>query len=271
MTILIVLLGLLLSHLVFPLTRLRQFGWFARLMGRVRRSAWGRAGPVLALTVLVTALALALLLDALATLLQGDAGRILLSLAVIVYCQGPRDLDCDVQVLMAGGNHSAYLQTRRIMRIGRDAAGAEGAAAILHAAQARWFGVLFWFVLLGIPGALLYRLSRISLNLSSLSPSQSAWLLRLRDVLDWPVLVLILLSAALGGDYDRVRDAWRSHQHGRPMRLLQAGVLDEVGKVVVERQAGFEEGVTVGHHLVWRMLMIWLVVLSLLLLTGWLA
>ncbi len=271
MTILIVLLGLLLSHLVRPVSRLRRFGWFGRLLGALRRSRLGGAAPAPAIAVVVVALALALALDWLAYSWLGWPGWFFAALAVFVYSLGPRDLDHDVQILMAGGNDPRYLKVRRIMRIQRDAGAPEAAAALFHAAQARWFGALFWFVLLGIPGVLLYRLTRISLNLPGLAPAQSGWLLRLRDVLDWPVLLLMLISAGLGGDYDRVRHAWHAHRQGRSPWTLQPEVLDEVGAVIVDSRASFEEGVTTGHHIVWRMLMIWLVALSLILIAGWLS
>lgn len=270
MTVLIVLLGLVLSHLAHPLGRVRDFGWFAGLIRQVR-SRFTEPEWVVAVAVLVIALGLAGALGVLAQSLAGTIGWFFLALAVFVYTLGPRDLDRDVQSLMVGGAGEAYLKTRRAMRIHRDAGAPEAAAAVFHAAQTRWFGILFWFVVLGIPGALLYRLTRISLNLPALSPGQSAWLLRLRDVLDWPVLLLMLVSAGLGGDYDRVRHAWHAHRQGRSLWTLKPEVLDQVGAVIVDSRASFEEGVTTGHHIVWRMLMIWLVVLSLMLIAGWLS
>lgn len=270
MTILIVLLGLLISHLVFPLARLRNFDWLLAPIRFVRRRLeqpdWAVAATVLAVALLV-----ALLLSLGATGLLGQAGWFLAALAVFVYTLGPRDLDRDVQALRIGGNDTRYLKARRAMRIRADAGAAAVAAAVFHAALTRWFGILFWFVVLGIPGALLYRLTRISLNEPALTPAQAGWVLRLREVLDWPVLTLMLLSAALGGDYDRVRSAWQTHRAGQSARLLSADVLDTVAAGVIDETQPFEQGLALGHQMVWRMLLIWLVVLSLLLIVGWLS
>lgn len=271
MTVLIVLLGLALSHLAPPLGRLRNFDWFAWLIARVRLSRLATLEWIPAAAVVAVSLGLAIGLEALTATLFGPLGWFLFALAALVYTLGPRDLDLDVQLLMAGGNDPRYLKARRRMRIRGDAGAAEAAAAVFHAAQTRWFGILFWFVVLGVPGALLYRLTRVSLNLPALSPGQSGWLLRLRDVLDWPVLWLMLVSAGLGGDYDRVRHAWHAHRKGSSGWALKPVVLDEVGAAVVNPRASFEDGLTCAHHIVWRMLMIWLVALSLLLIAGWLA
>ncbi len=270
MTILIVLLGLLLSHLVRPLARWRSFGWFGSIMGRVRSRSAGRDWEPL-VAVIVISLVFSLGASTLVVAFFGAPGWFVLALLVFVYTLGPRDLDRDVQSLLVGGSDPRHLKARRLMRIPRDAGAGDAAAAVFHAAQARWFGILFWFVVLGIAGALLYRLTRLSLHLPGLSPGQSAWLLRLRAILDWPVLALMLISAGLGGDLDRVRQAWRAHTGGRSVWSIREGVLDEVARCMIDPAGSFADGVTTGHHMVWRMLMIWLVVLSLLLIAGWLS
>jgi len=269
-TILIVLLGLLISHLVFPVAHLRNFDPILRPVRWVRRRYPEPAWAVAA-SVVLTSFLFAWALSAIAEGLFGQGGWFLLALAVFIYTLGPRDLDRDVQALLLGGNEPRYLKARRIMRLSSDAGAVEAAAAVFRAAQARWFGILFWFVVLGIPGALLYRLTRISLHESGLNPAQAGDLLRLRAVLDWPVLVLLLLSAALGGDFERVRRVWREQRRGSSPWRLDAAVLDQVAGVLVEPDDSFDQGVRAGHQLVWRMLLIWLVVLSLLLILGWLS
>ncbi|MEE4295035.1 MAG: hypothetical protein V2J20_00275 [Wenzhouxiangella sp.] len=270
MTVLIVLLGLGLSHVLYPLVRRRNFLWFNRLMLHVQQGWSGRPWYPAA-AVLIIVLLLSWLASTLATAWAGTFGWFLLALATFIYTLGPRDLDRDVKALLAGGNEPRHLKARRVMRIQRTADAPTAAAGIFHAAQARWFGVVFWFVVLGIPGALLYRLTRLSLHLPDWSEDQAHWLLKLRFVLDWPVLVLMLISAGLGGDLDAVRQAWRNHGAGGSRWLIRDQVLDGVAALTVASDATFEEGVEAGHHMVWRMLLIWLVVLSLLLIAGWLS
>lgn len=270
MTILVVLLGLLISHWLVPSAHFRSYAPLLRPVHWVRRrypeSDWAVTAAVVA-GALLSALVTTLVAEA----LLGGLGWFLLALVVFVYTLGPRDLDRDVHTLLEGGHDARYLKVRRIMRLSRDAQAADGAAAILRAAEARWFGILFWFVVLGIPGALLYRLTRVSLHEMGLQPFQSAYLLRLRVVLDWPVLVLLLASAALVSDFDRVRDAWRRYRVGASSWRLDSAVLDQIAVETVDAQGQFEDGVRAGHGLARRMLLLWLVVLSLLLILGWLS
>lgn len=270
MTILVVLLGLALSHLFFPVARLRNFEPLLKPLRWARRRlaepAWAVA-VVLVLTALITGLGL----TAAVMGLFGPWAWFLLALAVFVYTLGPRDLDRDVQALLIGGNEPRYLKARRVMRLRSDAGAPEAASAVFRAAEARWFGILFWFIVLGIPGALLYRLTRLSLHEPGLHPAQAGYLLRLRQVLDWPVLVLMLCSAALVGDFDRMRQAWHRHRHESSRWRMDSEVLDEMAAAIVGPEDAFEQGVRSGHLLARRMLLVWLVVLSVLLILGWLS
>ncbi|MGY6554871.1 MAG: hypothetical protein ACXIUM_10155 [Wenzhouxiangella sp.] len=270
MTILVVLLGLALSHLFFPLARLRNFDLLLK-PARWARRRFPEPSWAVAVIVVLTAVGAGLALTAAAMALLGPWAWFLLALAVFVYTLGPRDLDRDVQALLIGGNEPRYLKARRIMRLRRDAGAPEAAAAVFRAADARWFGILFWFIVLGIPGALLYRLTRLSLHEPALQPAQAGYLRRLRQVLDWPVLVLMLCSAALVGDFDRMRQAWHRHRHESSRWRMEAEVLDEMAAAIVTPEDSFEQGVRSGHQLARRMLLVWLVVLSILLILGWLS
>jgi membrane protein required for beta-lactamase induction len=270
MTILIVLLGLLLSHLIYPWLHPRNFGWFNRVLGAVKQRASGREWfPAVA--VFGIAIAVAVLASAVVEHSLGFVGWFLLALAVFVYTLGPRDLDRDVEALLNGGNGREHLEALRVMRIERNADATAASAGIFHAAQTRWFGILFWFVVLGIAGALLYRLTRLSLHFPDWTEGEAAWLIKLRFVLDWPVLVLMLISAGLVGDLDAVRRTWRVHVSTRSRWFIRDDVLDGVAALSVAPEATFDEGVQAGHLMVRRMLLIWLVVLSLLLIAGWLS
>ncbi len=269
MTILIVLLGLLISHQFVSVGRIRRYDPLLKPLHWARRR-YSRPPWVPMLVVLVTAILAALLLSGLASVLMGAFGWFVVALLIVVYSLGPRDLDRDVEVLLAGGNDPRHFKIRRIMRLGADAGAEAGAASVFRAAQARWFGILFWFVLLGIPGALLYRLARVSLHEPGLQPAQSEWLLRLRSVLDWPVLALLTLGIALAGDFDRIRQAWRHHQAGGSGWRLGEELLADLATTTAQPGDAFEDGIRRGHEVVWRVLWIWLVVLSLLLILGWL-
>jgi len=271
MTIVVVLIGLLISHSAPGVRRMRSFSWLLwpvrEALERPNQPSWLPCAAVLATALLVSTLVMGL-----AEFMLGIVGWMLLALAGLVYSLGPRDLDRDVEILLAGEDPSEIKEIRAVMRLPESASAPAAAAAVYHASLARWFGVLFWFVILGVPGAVLYRLNRSALHLAGLQAAQRAWLVRLRRVLDWPVLALMVLSAGLCADLDRVLRVWRqSKNRGAPPWGLSASFLDRLAMALVAGDGAFKDGLSSGHRLVWRMLMLWLVALSLLLLAGWLA
>ena len=117
-------------------------------------------------------------------------------------------------------------------------------------AMRRWFGVLFWFLLLGPFGALLYRLLVLSVagDAARALPQRTVGGARtLLAVLEWPVAQLMTLALALVGNFDSVLGAWRE-AGGASFRadhrfLLAAGrasVRSEMAADAAER-AGSEE------------------------------
>jgi AmpE protein len=273
MTILIVLVGLLISHFATGFRHLRNFGW---LMWPVE---WGhRRLPDQAWLPFVLVAAVGFMVAWLATLLMtglfGLVGWIVLALVVFIYSLGPRDLDQDVRTLLGRNSNRPDLtvdSAAAAMQLSLEDPPAQSAAAVFHAGLSRWFGILFWFVVLGIPGALIYRLTRVALQSDRFSESEILWLARLRIVLDWPVLALMVLAAGLCGDLDRIYQAWKEQRESGTGWLLTPALLDRVAEAIVPADADFNGGLVAGHQMVWRMLVLWMVVLSVMLLAGWLA
>lgn len=270
MTVLIVLAGLLISHLATAVGRWRNFDWLlwplVALRNRFPNLAWLPMVTVLLVGVVVPVLATWLM-----TAMLGVAGWVLLALAAFVYTLGPRDLDQDVATLherSATDDVSHLRDTADAMQLNLDSGPDEAAAAVFHGALSRWFGILFWFVVLGIPGAVLYRLNRVALQMKGLDAAEIDWLARMRIVLDWPVQALMMIGVALCGDLDRVWKAWQDLREERPAWLITPSQLDRIAHAIVPSDASFDEGLAAGHRMVWRVLVLWLVVMSVMLLAG---
>ena len=170
--------------------------------------------------------------------------------------------------------------------------GASLVEAVFRNAQRRWFGVLFWFLLLGPVGALLYRLSVLSVEgemATQLPPTTGEGARRLLAVLDWPVAQLMTLAMALVGNFDTVLAAWREAGGGSASldnRFLGAVARASVRSELVEEASDYadENGVVPPRYmavatdlpelrdamsLVWRCLLVWLAVLALFVIAGW--
>lgn len=277
----------------------REHAWYSRwlrwLCARFPEgSFWrGRWGIVLALA---PPLLLVLLFQvALDEPLLGLAGM-LLAIAVLFYAWGPRDLDQDVDALVNAPDAAARREAAaRLWPDPREAASDTPSlvTAVFHGARRRWFGVLFWFLLLGPVGALLYRLVSLAAEGedSALLPLETLAGARwLQSALDWPVAQLMTLALALVGNFDTVIGAWKDHG-GAEFRLeadflgaagrasVRAEVAEEVRDYVEEGVDGPELAEQMGEmpelrdamSLAWRVLLLWLAVIALLVLAGWVA
>jgi len=270
-TVLVVLIGLLISHYATGVRQVRRFDLFLAPAHWVHRRypdpAW-----LMMIGLILTCLVVAAAAEWLLMGVAGLFGWFVLALATFIYCLGPRDLDLDVQHLLEHGLDSsdpAVAETRRAMRLRADDEAPAAAAAIYHAALSRWFGLLFWFMVLGVPGALLYRLVRAGLQ-EPFGEASIDWLARLRAILDWPVLLLVVLAAGLCSDLDRILRVWRQTPDDAPLGGMTPELLDRVAAAELPAGASPSEAVDAAHRQVWRMLILWLVVMSLILIAGWL-
>ena len=161
--------------------------------------------------------------------------------------------------------------------------------AVFRNALRRWFGVLFWFCLLGPFGALLYRLSAqaATQDADAMPPGTldgaRVWL----ALLEWPVVQLMALALALVGNFDSVAGAWREPgAFGLQGRLLASAARASVRCEIAEEVADFTDaGIPASTALVeafgelpelrdamrlaWRVLVLWLAVLALVVVAGW--
>ncbi len=292
-TLVAVVIALVLGHVAPALvTSARQFTWFGQwlrwLDEHSGEDAFWRGRYGIALALLPALLAVALLQWLLHAPLLGLLG-LAFAIVALVYAWGPRDLDVDVEAIIDA--HDAPTRRAAIARLWPERAeiAADGPAlveAVFRNALQRWFGVLFWFLLLGPAGALLYRLSALSAEsqFARLLPADTlAGARTLHALLDWPVAQLMTLSMALVGNFDPVFNAWREAQ-GNQLQL-GAGFLAAAARASVkselaeEAEEYAEEGMVQAMRelpelrdamsLVWRILLLWLAVLAVFVIGGW--
>jgi len=289
-TLVAVLVALALGHVAPAATaRLRRFDAFRQWLGWLDAQAPGLRGAA-ALAVLV--LPPVLLLAALTAWLDGVAYgllSLLLGVGVLAVCWGPRDLDRDIETIIdaddAAGRQAAVRHLQAAGGSLREDVPSLVEATVLNALR-RWFAVLFWFLLLGPVGALAYRL----LALMAESPMRArvpveplALAQRLLAWIEWPVAQLMAFSMALVGNFDTAWKAWRQ-AHGERLAggigFLGAVARASVNAELREEAHDYTEAGLLpvwqrlpdlrdAMSLVWRMLLLWLAVLALLVIAGW--
>jgi len=284
-TLVAVIVALLLGHLVRPLAALRHHDWFIGWVGTTAgHGDRPRSGALLASLLLPLAL-LAGLQWWLADWAFG-LPALLLGIVTLFYAWGPRDLDLDVDAVVEAEGPEARRAAAQHLFPQRDDAVVEGGPlveAVFRCALWRWFAPLFWFLLLGPVGAVGYRLVALAaqgearLRLGEAQGRQAATLL---GVLDWPVAQLMTLTLALAADFDAVIQAWRRwHADGVRLGLghLEAAARASVAVEMAKEEASSEDGpaqspalleLRDAMSLVWRLLVIWLGVLALFVVAG---
>ena len=290
MTIISILIAFALCHFVRALRHLRRFEWltaFTKHCNDKLKKLPGWSGPVgflfiLAIPILAAYLANRLLFSAL-----GPIGVFLMAIVVLIYTFGPRDLDIDVRNVIHAETDEEQKQALELLLGGpipEDTGDCEASAinAVFRKALKRWFGIIFWFAVFGIYGALLYRLTTwLSDGEFGLYDEQKQLMTRLSKVMDWPVAQLITLSLAIATDFDSVYRAWKKYHDERGHGLFEPNndfMLTSARTIVMTGHAendgyadqlqGPMSTIKLSMDLVWSSLGVWATALAILLLVN---
>ena len=288
-TLLAIVLVLAASRALPDLARLRDFTWLRIWFSGWRGDGAEPARPALLLPALVF-LFCALLQSVLDHVLFGLP---LFAFAVIVlfFCWGPRELESDIDAVLKAPDRDQRLAAAQALRPDpADQPLPLEATALVEAtfvsALSRWFGVVFWFVVLGPAGALGYRMvqliARNAAFAGGLGAREHDLLERTARILDWAPAHLMALTLALVSDFDAVLKTWRGYHaaHGQGYFTLDLGFLGALARSGVDADVIAGDGYATdvndpldeladARHALRRILLAWLAVLALLVLAGW--
>lgn len=236
MTLIAILLVLAIERFVGAVDHLRRFGWFRGyytwLENRLSSlSLW--QGP---LGVLIVLLPVLLLLAVISSLLYSVSPALdfVLACVVLLYSLGPADLGQQVsrylEALAEGDRQAAALAHAGFHNSRWDHYGRLGATltSLLEQANCRLLAVLFWFVILGPVGALLYRLTaELHRHYHEVHGNFAGAVGDLYNLLNWPATRLTALGFALAGNLVDALEGWRRHE-SRSLAVNEA-VLAESG------------------------------------------
>ncbi len=295
-TLLAVIAALAIGHLAPGLAAwFRQFGWYTRWLrwlsaqfpeGSVWRSRFG-----IVLALVLPLLVTGALQWGLRQMLWG-LPALLFGMLILAWCWGPRDLDLDVAAVVDAEHAAQRQQAAAHLWPQSGVVQTDGAAlveAVFRNALRRWFAPLFWFCALGAVGALLYRLlvRTVERDDGATPPATRQGAAFLLALLDWPISQLMTLSLALVGNFDSVVAAWREDgAFGLRTPIMahaaRASVRSEIAEEVADyTESGISEATALqdafgdlpelsdAMRMAWRILTLWLAVMALLVVTGW--
>ena len=279
MALISIILGLLFDRAFRHLHDLRDLSWFEYYTGTITRFVHANGVvqiiAVLFIPVLITAAIQYLLSDFLLQL-----PYLLFGVLVFAYCLGPACLSSDIEYYLDARRlgdedealHYAGALTERAASTAPDQQTNDVTRAILHVANERIFAVIFWFVIIGPAGAVLYRLTTNVSKQEGLNDSLTAVAILFQAVLTWVPARMLALGYALTGHFDGALQAYRNRPYESDLALENYDVLVNTGMGALRDHEATDEisSITSARNLVMRSILIWIAVLALLTLGGWL-
>lgn len=285
MTLISILISLVIEHLTGSLDHWRPLRWLRDLTGALEQRLAGYGfwdGPAGVLLVI----ALPVVLFGVVLGAVGEFSSVLgflLGLLILLYSLGPKDLGEQLQeylnALTMNEDRKAGALARELVRDAFPEADAQGGRRVLESvlilANQRLFGVIFWFVVLGPLGALLFRLAaELRREAAGRSAGFAAAADNLYAILGWVPARLAALGYALSGSLVHALEAWNIRQ---TVALHEnEAVLQEAGLGALQyREGGAEHDdeeaywVSAVYSLLGRTAFIWLTVLAVATLAGW--
>jgi len=290
MTIISILIAFTLCHFVRELRHLRRLEWvssFTKFCNDRCKQLPGWSGPTGFLVIIGLPLVAAYLVNTLLLSALGHLGQFIFAIAILIYTFGPRDLDIDVRKVITADDDEVQKKALEALLDGpipedQDTCQTVAIDAVFRKALKRWFGIIFWFAVLGIYGALLYRLAVwLSGDNFELCDGQKDLVIRLCKIMEWPVAQLMTLSLAVATDFDSVFRAWKQYHDERGHGLFEGNnefMLTSARTIVntghaendgyADQLGGPMASIKLSMDLVWRSLGVWATVLAILLLVN---
>ncbi len=223
MTLIIILCGLALEYFLCVLDNIRQFTWFSRyndwlenkfLQSRYWNSAIGvcitLAGPLLLVFFIDYGLNTIFFplsyLFALIVLLN-SVGPIFLNKSLHAYAEA-LDTEDDEKARHYAGELCRSLSAPHPSKNEQEIIG-----SIFVEANERIYAVIFWFIMLGSFGAMLYRLANILKHkYQDVHGAHADSVAYLNHILNWPSARLFAMGNALAGNMLEAMEAWKANE-----------------------------------------------------------
>jgi AmpE protein len=301
MHLIALLIGLVIERLATRLFHLRRLGWLDRMIDAGFRQAgrlanWPALIPVLGIALLLVLPVFAVTFSLAGSLLGFP--YLLLAIIVLFFSLGPQDLGEDVDDYCKAIEEGDADRIREAAKVIIESEVPDDGLERIHKveeavcvqANNRLFAVIFWFVLLGPLGAWTYRVTdlmrRRAVSAAAGEEHLSGVSERLRDAaimlhgwLAWIPARLTAIGYAAAGNFDPALGAWRAptEQKADSQSDYNEHLLARVGVSALALVDDADEdlavrgvrGATAANRLVFRLLLIWAVVIAAMTLYGW--
>lgn len=282
MALICILLGLVLERTLDKVREYRKFTWFNRYSQWMIKHLPGlvsQGASSIIILLLPLMIGVAIVQNTLDDLFF-DLFSVIFGLAAFVYALGPRDLNLEIDGFLDARENAdeAKAQQYASAIMGEEASPAPDQQivdvmyAILYQSNDRIFSVIFWFALLGPFGAILFRLTSYTM-LHSVNKTLAAAAKKLQAILAWAPAHLVAMGYALTGNYEGATAGFRDKTKPDDLSLNNYNTLTRAGLGALKDCTPGEETACIRstRGLVLRTLVVWLAVISILTLIGWMA
>ena len=217
MTFIVIFIALLIERF-FDWSHLRYWQWFNAFQAAVARRLGDKSSYLILVITIISLVFVVLAVNVLFSNLLYGFAKLLFQLFILLYCLGPQNLWADAFAsatsLSQGDEQIAAAKLKAAFDISDTTYSLHRQLlnAIFIESNRRVFAVVFWFVLLGPAGAVLYRTVAQSASRTRNKdvPMDVAKQARLIEaLLDWLPIRIFTFIFALGGHFVSVLSCWR--------------------------------------------------------------
>ena len=277
MALISVILGLLLDRTFRHLHDLRDMTWFEFYAQSIIRFTGKRVAPVQ--FILILALPVLLLLG-IQILLQDFLFNIpafIFGIIVFIYCLGPACLSTDIEAYIHARTlgdedealHYAGTITDSPASSSPDQQTSDVTRAILYVANERIFSTIFWFIVFGPFGCMLYRLiSELSKQIEYDDLAEFSDFIH--AIMAWVPARMLAAGYALTGNFDAAYHAYKNRTFTSDISQTNKEVLVSTGLGAMRNLDMETEltGIYAAQALVMRAVIVWIGMLAVMTLGG---
>lgn len=277
MALISIIIGLFLDRTFRHLHDLRDMTWFEFYSQAIQRFTHRYAPPLQFIIILALPVTLLLSVQILLNdfLLNGPA--FIFGIIVFIYCLGPACLSTDIESYIHARTlgdedealHYAGTITQSSASTSPDQQTSDVTRAILHIANERIFSTIFWFIVFGPFGAMLYRLiSELSKQIEFNELAEFSDFIH--SIMAWIPARMLAAGYALTGNFDGAYHAYKDRAHSADFSQSNAEALISTGLGAIHNTETNDElaGIHAAQALVMRSVIVWVAMLAVLTLGG---
>jgi AmpE protein len=277
MALISIILGLFLDRTFRHLHDLRDMTWFEFYVQAIQRLTGKRLPPLQFIIILALPVSLLLSLQILLHDFLFNLPGFIFGIIIFIYCLGPACLSTDIEAYIHARTlgdedealHYAGTITDAAASTSPDQQTSDVTRAILYIANERIFATIFWFVILGPFGAMLYRLiSELSKQIDFDELAEFSEFIH--AIMAWIPARMLAAGYALTGNFDGAYHAYKDRAYTSNLSHSNNEVLVSTGLGAMQNlEAGNELAcIYAAQALVMRAVIVWISILAVLTLGG---